>query len=90
MESEIFEHANGKAEWSIEESEHRLTTFADKVATRWLRGNTHKRLLNRRWKWGDTKDTKKFKHKQSAEALKIFIKLNFLILDVRKVIYSIS
>jgi hypothetical protein len=76
-----------KVEWSIEESEKRLSAFADKVSKRWLNDKTCS--LPRRKGRDDPKETtKKFKCRRSAEALQIFIKLNFLVLDIRKVSFT--
>jgi hypothetical protein len=79
----VFEHIGecSKIEWSIEESEKRLNEFADKVSQLWL---SDKKRSNQNG--GPKESVTKFKDKQSAEALQIFVNLNFLILDVRKVL----
>lgn len=87
----MFEHTNdgNKIAWSIEESERRLNIFADKVSMRWLnekRQKVHVKFPNGK-EQGNPK-AKKFKCSGSAEALQVFIKLNFLILDVEKVFSS--
>lgn len=84
----MFEHTSdgNKIVWSIEESERRLKFFADKVSTRWLNEKTqrrHVKIPNVKGKDGPKEKT--FKCRGSAEALQVFIKLNFLILDVEKV-----
>jgi hypothetical protein len=83
----VFEHTGecSRFEWRIEESEKRLNAFAETVEKRWL--SEKNRSISVQKHGGPKEAAKKFKHKRSAEALQIFIKLNFLILDVRKVLF---